>query len=244
MLHLERVSKSFRGLKAVKEVSLDVAPGEILGLIGPNGAGKTTLFNLITGVFPPSHGKIFFDSHDITATAPQQRCKMGIARTFQMVRPFLQLSVRDNVAIGRIYGREANKNRRQAESAAREMLEMVGLASRAADPACSLNLVERKRLELARALAARPKLMLLDEILAGLNPSEILSSIRLIQSVRDSGITIVIVEHLVKAIFNITDRIVVLNAGEKIAEGAPETIANDPHVIDAYLGTSLHEHHA
>ncbi len=243
MLHLERVSKSFKGLVAVHEITLDIAPGEILGLIGPNGAGKTTLFNLITGVFPPSKGQILFEDRDITSTAPQQRCQMGIARTFQLVRPFLQLSSLDNVAIGRIYGREANKNRRQAESAAHELLEQVGLSSRAADQARSLTLVDRKRLELARALATKPKLLLLDEMLAGLNPAEVLTALKLIQSVRETGITIIIVEHLVKAVFNIADRIVVLNAGDKIAEGTPKEIAIHPRVIDAYLGTSLHGAH-
>lgn len=243
MLQLERVSKSFKGLKAVNEVTLSVAPGEILGLIGPNGAGKTTLFNLITGVFPPSKGRILFEGRDITTTAPQQRCQMGIARTFQLVRPFLQLSTLDNVAIGRIYGREPIKNRRQAESAAREMLEKVGLHHRAADQARSLTLVDRKRLELARALATNPKLLLLDELLAGLNPSEVLIAMNLIRAVRDSGVTIIMVEHLVKAVFNIAGRIVVLNAGDKIAEGAPKAVAADPSVVDAYLGTSLHGAH-
>lgn len=240
MLHLERVSKSFRGLKAVNQISLDVRAGEILGLIGPNGAGKTTLFNLITGVFPPSEGQILFEGRDITHTAPDQRCQLGISRTFQLVRPFLQLTVLDNVAIGRVYGREAAKNRRQAESAAREILAMVGLEPRAADLARSLTLVDRKRLELARALATRPKLLLLDELLAGLNPSEVLTSLKLIQTIRDSGITIIMVEHLVKAVFNLAGRITVLSAGEKIAEGTPNTVASHPLVIDAYLGKGFH----
>jgi branched-chain amino acid transport system ATP-binding protein len=243
MLHLEQVSKSFKGLVAVHEITLDVAPGEILGLIGPNGAGKTTLFNLITGIFPPNRGQILFEGRDITSAAPQQRCQMGIARTFQLVRPFLQLSVLDNVAIGGIYGRESIRNRVQAESAARELLEQIGLSSRASDLARSLTLVDRKRLELARALATKPKILLLDELLAGLNPSEVLAALRLIRSVRDNGITIIMVEHLVKAVFNIADRIVVLNAAEKIAEGSPKEISINPRVIDAYLGTSLHGAH-
>ncbi len=253
LLRLGRVSKSFKGLKAVDEVSLEVFSGEILGLIGPNGAGKTTLFNLITGAFPPSEGCIFLDGRNITATAPQQRCQMGIARTFQMVRPFMQLSVLDNVTIGRLYGRDSTKNRRQAEAAARELLDLVGLAPRAADHAHSLTLVDRKRLELARALAARPRLLLLDELLAGLNPSEVLNAIKLIQAVREGAgggsgsngterITIIMVEHMVKTVFNIADRIVVLSAGEKIAEGTPEAVSVDPLVIDAYLGKSLHVH--
>ena len=240
LLTLEQVSKTFGGLRAVHRVSAGVAEGEILGLIGPNGAGKTTLFNLITGVYRAEQGRIVFQDRDITAAPPHKRCRAGIARTFQLVRPFAQMTVLQNVCVGRIYGREAAGNRRRAEAEALELLELVGLAARAADPAHSLTIVGRKRLELARALATRPMLLLLDELLAGLNPSEVLGAIELIQRIRSTGVTIVMVEHLVKAILSISDRVIVMNAGERIAEGPPQAIANDPQVIDAYLGTAHH----
>ena len=223
---------------AVNFVSMEVVEGEILGLIGPNGAGKTTLFNLITGIHLPSKGQILFDGKDITTAASHKRCWMGIARTFQLVRIFPELTVSENVAIGRVYGRDSVRSKFQAESEADEILEKVGLADRASEKAKSLTLVDRKRLELARALATKPKLLLLDELLAGLNPSEMLASMELIQSIRKMGITIIMVEHLVKAVFGVADRIVVLNAGDLIAEGTPNAIARDPRVIDAYLGTS------
>jgi branched-chain amino acid transport system ATP-binding protein len=240
LLNLEDISKAFKGLMAVHGVSMEVREGEILGLIGPNGAGKTTLFNLITGVFGPTEGKILFDGKDITKAAPHARCWMGIARTFQLVRPFPELSVLDNAAMGRVYGRDPIRSRSRAQKASMESLEVVGLAGRASERARSLTLVDRKRLELARALAAKPRLLLLDELLAGLNPSEVLASMALIKSIRDTGIAIIMVEHLVKAVFGIADRIVVLNAGELIAQGTPAEVACDQDVIDAYLGKSLH----
>src|SRR5215211_1978565 len=238
LLELDNVSKEFGGLRAVNRVSLAVHEGEILGLIGPNGAGKTTLFNMIAGATRPTSGQIVFQGEDITRMGAHQRCKRGIARTFQLVRPFADLTVLENVAVGRVYGRDRVWNRRRAELDALAMLERVGLAGRAQEQAKHLTLVDRKRLELARALATRPILLLLDELLAGLNPTEVLEAMDLIRRLRDSGATIVMVEHVVKAIFGISDRVVVMNAGERIAEGTPAAVAHDARVIDAYLGTA------
>ena len=222
---------------AVNGVELAVQDGEILGLIGPNGAGKTTLFNMIAGALRPSAGRIRFAGADITRLGAHQRCKCGIARTFQLVRPFPDLTVLANVAVGRVYGRDAVWNRRRAEAGALESLQRVGLADRAQVEAKHLTLVDRKRLELARALATHPVLLLLDELLAGLNPTEVLQAMDLIRNLRASGITILMVEHVVQAIFDLSDRVVVMSAGERIAAGTPAEVAADPRVIDAYLGT-------
>ncbi len=223
---------------AVNRVSFGVQRGEILGLIGPNGAGKTTLFNMIAGAARPSAGRILLEGKDITRLGAHRRCKLGIARSFQIVRPFPDLTVMANVAVGRVYGRDAVWNRRRAEAEALYSLQRVGLEHRALERAKNLTLVDRKRLELARALATRPTLLLLDELLAGLNPTEVLQAMSLIRDLRESGITVIIVEHVVKAIFDLSDRVVVMSAGERIAEGSPAEVANDSRVIDAYLGTT------
>jgi branched-chain amino acid transport system ATP-binding protein len=243
LLQLESVSKSFSGLMAVNRVSLTVQRGEILGLIGPNGAGKTTLFNIVAGSIRPDSGRILFEGQDITKRSASQRCKLGIARSFQIVRPFPDLTVLANVAVGRVYGRGGVWNRRRAEAGAMEHLERVGLADRAEVHAKHLTLVDRKRLELARALATNPTVLLLDELVAGLNPTEVLQAMDLIRELRASNITIVMVEHVMSAIFGLSDRIVVMNAGERIAEGTPDEVTNNPRVIDAYLGTG-HDHAA
>ena len=241
MLELDAVSKSFGGLRAVSRVSFRMGTGEIVGLIGPNGAGKTTLFNLITGALQPDSGRIVFDGLDVTRYSPDRRCKTGIARTFQLVRIFPELTALQNVCVGRVYGRAGlgvfrPGMLRLAEDEARAMLTQVGLAQQSDTHAKHLTLVDRKRLELARALATQPRLLLLDEMLAGLNPTEVVAAVALIRRIRDSGISVLVVEHLVSALFSLADKVVCMAAGEKIAEDVPRAIATNPSVIDAYLG--------
>lgn len=235
LLSVQGVTKRFGGLQALTQVTFDLPSGQILGLIGPNGAGKTTLFNAINGVFPPEEGRVVFRGQDITRAKPYALARMGLARTHQIVRPLNELTVRENVMVGACFGRE-NQSLGAAARTADEVLEFVGLGNRADQPAGSLNVAQKKRLEMARALASRPYLLLLDEVLAGLNHSEIDGMIQTVLEIRKQGVTIIMIEHVMKAIMNVSDRIMVLDYGEQIAEGSPRQIAKDERVIEAYLG--------
>lgn len=235
ILCLKDVSKAFGGLRAVDRVSFEVSEGEIVGLIGPNGAGKTTVFNLISGYDPPTEGSITFEGQRINGRKPYELAAIGIGRTFQIVKPFAGLSVLDNVTVAAYLRYPAQRDARRK---AREVLEFIGMADRAELPAAGLTLAGRKRLEIGKALALEPKLILLDEVVAGLNPTEADQTVKLILSIRESGVTTLIVEHIMRVIMGISHRVVVLNYGSLIAQGAPEAVARDPQVIKAYLGES------
>jgi branched-chain amino acid transport system ATP-binding protein len=235
LLEIDRVSRAFRGLRAVDGVSFKVQTGEIVGLIGPNGAGKTTLVNVITGVHPATQGTVRFSGQDITRLKPNRIALLGISRTFQIVQPFPHMTVAENIAGGALFAGGA-RGIEDAMQQARAIAERVGLAEAIDRPAATLTLARRKRLELAKSLAMQPKLLLLDEVNAGLNASEIDDALALIRSIAVSGVTIVVIEHLMKVVLSISTRLVVLHHGQLIADGPPQEVVRDRAVNEAYLG--------
>jgi len=234
-LAVRALRKDFGGVLAVEDVGFDVAEGEILGLIGPNGAGKTTLFNLVSGYLRPTRGSVALFGRDVTGLAPFALARLGVSRTFQVVRPFPRLSVLENVMVGSFL---RHRRAKDAEARALEVLALLGMEPLADAPASALTLAARKRLEIAKALALSPRLLLLDEVVAGLNPSEVTATIDVIRRIRQGRVTIVIVEHILRVIMGLSDRVVVLDHGRKLAEGTPAQVAANPEVIAAYLGSA------
>ena len=235
ILEVRNVTKRFGGLQALTDVTFELPGGQILGLLGPNGAGKTTLFNVINGVYAPEGGHITFRGKEITGWPPYRVAQSGLARTYQVVRPLNELTVRENVMVGACFGRERH-SLASAAHVAEDVLNRVGLSERSRQITGSLNVAQKKRLELARALAARPHLLLLDEVLAGLNPTEIALMVDTIRRIRDDGVTILMIEHVMQAVMSVSDRVLVLDYGILIAEGRPQEVANNPKVVEAYLG--------
>lgn len=240
LLEVRSLTKHFGGVRAVDGLELTVTDREIVGLIGPNGAGKTTVFNMLSGTLAPTAGKIIFAGRDITGWPAHRICAAGMARTFQVVRPFRSLTVIDNVLVGATVGRTSERDARRI---AEQTLDFVGLAHLGARNAGDLSLIDLKRLEVARALAARPRVLLLDEVFAGLTPRELPLAVELVHAIRGRGVTLIVIEHLMQVIMNLSDRVVVLHHGQELAVGSPREIVEDPAVVEAYLGTEYRDAH-
>lgn len=239
LLRGDRLTRRFGGLKAIDDVSVEVRQGEILGIIGPNGAGKTTLFNLLSGFLKPSQGVVMFDGADVTGLRPHKLNRMGLARTFQLVKPFARMTVLENTMVGSY---RLAHDRREAAEQARGVLAALGMEDLADRPARELTMPGMKRLEVARALATKPKLLLLDEVMSGLTPSESKAMLPIVRGIRDSGVTVLMIEHVMHAIMALSDRIMVLHHGQRLAEGTPAEISADKAVINAYLGNTPGDH--
>ncbi len=236
ILEGEKITKFYGSLRVLNNLDFSIEMGEVVGLIGPNGAGKTTLFDIISGLVPPTSGRIIFDGKDITALKPHQICRRGIGRTFQIARPFLNMPTLNNVMIGLMFGKKDGLTIKDAKNEAADLLNFVGLADKENTLGKDLTVTEQKRLELAKALATKPKLLLLDEVAAGLSPTAMVDALDLLIKVRETGVTVFVIDHVLKAIMEICERIIVLDNGNKIAEGKPEEIATNERVIEAYLG--------
>ncbi len=236
LLALDRLTKAFGGLVAVSDLSADVKAGEILALIGPNGAGKSTTFNLISGLFAPDRGRIVFNGTDITPMKPHERSHLGIGRTFQLMQPFHDMTVLENVMVGELFGHTVPKSLEAARRDAESVLALTGIDHLSSRDVTGLGVADLKRLEVARALATHPRLLLLDEVMAGLTPTEARQAVAMIRRVRDSGVTVLLIDHVMSSVRDLADRVAVLNFGKKIAEGSFGDVARDPDVIEAYLG--------
>jgi len=235
------LTKHFGGLAAVQNVSFEIARGEIVSLIGPNGAGKTTIFNLLSGIYSPDQGEIRLDGESLVGRKPFEICQRGIGRTFQIMQPFPHMTVMENVATSGLFGRVPKVSMSKVEEEAIKLCQWVGLGDKMRAYPRNLTVADQKKIEIARALAIQPKLLLLDEVMAGLTPTETAEAIKLVRQLREKGITIFLIEHVMKVVMGISDRVVVLHQGEKIAEGTSNQVANDPRVIEAYLGEHIGE---